>query len=265
MTWDIDRVLLYIPFLDFPIYWYGFLFALGLYLSQRWLVKDLIESKIATFQKSQNLIFILIVSIIAGARLGDVLFYQDLFYVCKHPLDLFNLRAGGLSSHGGFAGFLIGLYLSCRHLLLSYYELLAKMAAPAGLLAFFIRLGNFFNQEILGKLYDGPLAVIFTRPLDGSLPMPRHPVVIYEALGYLAIALYLKFSKHTPKRVVGLAMILYFGSRLILEQFKEEQSIHSFPYGITMGMVLSLPIIITGLYICLSSKIRDTRDFNQSI
>lgn len=258
-TWDIDRVLLYIPYLDFPIYWYGFLFALGLFLSQKWLIKDLTKKNLIFAKDAQNLIFILIISIVVGARIGDVLFYQDLKMIFEDPIEVVNLRAGGLSSHGGFLGFLLGLFLASKRIGISFVSLLSSMAAPAGLLAFFIRIGNFFNQEILGTLYSGRFSVVFSAPLDGSVPTPRHPVVIYEAISYLLIAILLAQFKVSDRKRVGLAMMLYFGARLLLEQFKEEQSIHVMPHGITMGMILSMPIVIAGVFLFFKNQDKQYR------
>jgi len=244
ITWDIDRVFVYLPFFDFPIYWYGLFFALGIYFSQKWLLKLIEKFTVIKKQDAQNLIFSLILGIVAGARLFDVIFYQDLMSFIKHPLELFDLRAGGLSSHGGFIGFLVALYVGSRKLKTETMSLLALISAPTGLLAFFIRIGNFFNQEILGTPYSGPFAVIFTKPLEPVPIIPRHPVVIYEAFSYLCISWALSKISGSTRKKVGAALMMYFGSRMLLEPLKLEQSIYTLPFGFSMGSALSLRLFL---------------------
>jgi prolipoprotein diacylglyceryl transferase len=254
LTWSVDRVLFYVPLVNFPIYWYGLFFALGIYLSQKWLCQQLLVLKIIDPKALQSMIVTLVIAIIIGARVGDILFYQDLRYIFYHPLEVLNLRAGGLASHGGFLGFLIGLFLVCRKSSLSSIQMLCYMSAPAGLLAAFIRLGNLFNQEILGKPYQGFGSIIFTSPLDGSPITPRHPVALYEALCYALICIILYKVKMGSYQKTGLALICYFGSRIFLEVFKQEQSIYTLPWHLSMGMVLSVPMVIAGLFLLIKKR-----------
>lgn len=253
-TWDYDRVLVYLPFIDFPIYWYGFLFATGVFFGQLILKKNLLSSQLENEKSFQNLLLNLVLSIALGARLFDVIFYQDVAYFLKHPIEILNFRAGGLASHGGFLGFLIALFIHAHKKKVSILSYLSPMIAPACLLAFFIRLGNLFNQEILGKAYSGLGSIIFTNPLDGSSAEPRHPVVIYEALSYLIIGFLVQRLKIDAKQKVGIALTTIFGVRMLLELMKEEQSIHLLPYGITMGMILSMPIVVTGFLLIFNSQ-----------
>lgn len=254
MTWDVDRVLVYLPFIDFPIYWYGFLFALGIFIGQKILKKNLLQKNLETEATFQNLIFILVMAIALGARLFDVLFYQDLSYFLTHPWEILNFRAGGLASHGGVVGFISALYGYVRKNKVSLVSYLTEMILPACVLAFFIRVGNLFNQEILGKAYQGFGSIVFTNPLDGAPIIARHPVVIYEALGYLIIGFFVQRLKLQAKQKVGCALSVIFTLRISLEFFKQEQSIHQLPYGLTIGMILSIPIVIIGLYLLMSSQ-----------
>lgn len=254
ITWDFDRVLVYIPFIDFPIYWYGFLFAIGVFLAQSILKKNLFKIGLETPQTFQTLILKLVIGIALGARIFDILFYQDIYYFLQNPWQIFNFRAGGLASHGGFFGFIVVLLIYSLKSKKQMFGYLSEMIAPAGILAFFIRLGNLFNQEILGKAYEGWGAFIFKNPLDGASVIPRHPVVIYEALSYLIIGLVIQKIKISLKQKVGIALSAFFTARIFLEIFKEEQSRFIFPYGITMGMLLSIPIVLIGLYLVLSPQ-----------
>lgn len=230
------------------------MFATGVFFGQLILKKNLLLSQLETEKSFQNLLLNLVIAIALGARLFDVIFYQDVSYFLKHPLEILNFRAGGLASHGGFLGFLIALFVHAYKKKVSIISYLSLMIAPACLLAFFIRLGNLFNQEILGKVYSGLGAIIFTNPLDGSSVQPRYPVVIYEALSYLVIGFLVQRLKIDAKQKVGIALTTIFSARMLLEMFKQEQSIHMFPYGITMGMILSMPIVVIGLILTFNSQ-----------
>jgi prolipoprotein diacylglyceryl transferase len=247
ITWDIDRVLVYLPGLHFPIYWYGLLFALGVFFAQKALSFELKKKFLFNDAQIQNLIFVIIVSIVLGARIFDIIFYQNFSAYLSHPWDLLNLRQGGLSSHGGFVGFLVALRYFSHKYKTSFIDLLSSMTVPAGILACFIRLGNFFNQEILGKAYSGWGSVIFKSPLDGSKIIPRHPVVLYEAFSYIMLALIFKKIHLPPQKKTALALVGYFSARGFLEIFKESKIHHSWPFEMTTGMALSLPIILGGL------------------
>lgn len=246
-TWDFDRVLLYLPFIDLPIYWYGFLFALGVFLAQKIFEKKALNELHLSPKQSQHAIFLCIVGIVVGARVFDLLFYQDLKLYLKAPLDLFNLRQGGLSSHGGFLGFLGALVFFAKKHKVSMYSLLNSLIAPAGLLAFFIRLGNMFNQEILGKPYSGPFSILFTEPLDGSAAIARYPVQALEAFIYLGVFFFFRKKKENSFKAVQIALLVFFGSRFFLEFLKQEQSVLFKESFLTMGQILSIPIIVFAL------------------
>jgi prolipoprotein diacylglyceryl transferase len=247
-TWDFDRVLLYLPFVDLPIYWYGFLFALGVLIAQKIFEKNAFLSLGIEPKKSQNAVLSFIIFIVIGARVFDLLFYQDLKNYLSAPLDLLNLRQGGLSSHGGFLGFLGALIYFAKNNKLSVYKLLNTLIAPAGILACFIRIGNMFNQEILGKAYRGPFSILFTAPLDGSKVIPRYPVQAIEALIYFLTFLLFRKNKQDPFKNVQIALLIFFGSRFFLEFIKEEQSALLGTSFLTMGQILSIPIVIFAIF-----------------
>ena len=127
-----------------------------------------------------------ILGAVIGARLGDVLFYQGFQEVLADPLSIIKIWEGGLASHGGAAGIILALViLSKRQKKYSFLQLVDFVVIPTAFAACLIRVGNFFNQEILGTPSALPWAVLFGHPADGSLPVPRHPVQLYEALFYL--------------------------------------------------------------------------------
>jgi phosphatidylglycerol---prolipoprotein diacylglyceryl transferase len=303
--WDPDRALFpfAIPFINRPILWYGFLFALGfflaywvlVYLLQRYLVQDspllkgeekriglskhplrLINQLLAKTQNSvsvrslkthtrsmadQLTLYVMIGSLV-GARLGDLLFYQDWKQLVQDPSIIVKVWEGGLASHGGAVGILIALVVfTKRYSFCSFKQILDLVVIPTALAATCIRIGNFVNQEILGTQSTLPWAVIFGHPIDGSPSIPRHPVQIYEALTYLAIfGILLGVWRKDPflkkgGRIGGLFLILVFTARFVLEFFKEEQSVY-FNQGmiLTMGQLLSIPFIGWGFFLFIYRK-----------
>lgn len=206
-----------------------------------------------------------ILAILVGARLGHVFFYEWSYYR-HHPDEIIKVWQGGLASHGGAIGMLVALWLFRRSIrgeypTLSVVNLLDYTAICAGLVGAFIRLGNFFNQEILGTPSSLPWAVTFGHPADGSVPLPRHPVQLYEACFYLLVfgALWRVWKERAgrlpPGRLMGWYLILVFGFRFFVERFKAPLAILAEAQnGVHMGQLLSLPFILLGLYFLFSKK-----------
>ena len=261
LYWDPAREMLpfALPLLGRPILWYGFFFALGFFCGY-WILRRRLAQTFGDKARplADQITFYVILGTIIGARLGEVLFYGHLSWYLHHPLDLFKVWEGGLASHGGTAGILIALWLLSKRKkrdlpTLSFLNLIDLVALPTPLVAGFIRLGNFFNQEILGKPSSVPWAVTFGHPADGSIPEPRHPVQLYEALTYLGIFLLmlsLAPKLKRPGRATGLFLALLFGARFLLEFVKEEQSLLlSGAALLTMGQILSIPFILLGFWL----------------
>ena len=182
-----------------------------------------------------------IVGLIIGARLFHVLFY-DLPLYLAHPLDAFKVWEGGLASHGGVVGALLALALFARRHSISALKLIDLIAPLGVLLGACIRLGNFVNQEILGAPSSLPWAVVFGHPIDGSPPLPRHPVQLYEAALYAGIfvltwTLWRRAESHRGF-ITGLVLSLAFSGRIVLETFKEPMS-QVYEGGVHMGAWLS--------------------------
>ena len=136
---------------------------------------------------------------------------------------------------------------------LTWLRILDFLAVPAAFTSSAIRVGNFFNQEILGKPTNVPWAVIFGHPIDHSASIPRHPVQLYEAVWYLAIFFLLWRLSYKPffllvkGRLVGLLLILIFTFRFFIEFLKEEQSYLLTSFSVlTMAQILSIPVIFLG-------------------
>jgi len=220
----------------------------------------------ATMLTDRFVLYMLLGTVI-GARLGHLLFYEDPSQYWGNFREIIAIWEGGLASHGAAIGIMISLALFRYRIRkiapsLTWVRLLDFITIPTALCGCFIRIGNFFNQEILGTASKMPWAVIFGHPLDGSAQVPRHPVQLYEALIYLLIFCllwrlsYFKKFFSTPGRLIGLFFILVFGSRIIMEFFKLEQSdLLSFS-SLNMGQVLSIPLVLVGVGFLFLSKLR---------
>ncbi len=215
----------------------------------------LATSRQTAYFLTDRLCWFVVTGTIVGARLGLVFFY-DWDYFREHPLEIFQVWRGGLASHGGFLGVIISLYLYLKYIhqwvpQLTFLRLLDYMAAPTVFVGGFIRLGNFMNQEILGTPTNLPWGVIFGQPADGSLPIPRHPIQLYEAALYLmsALVLWLLWRKrldYYPGALIGLGFLFGFGGRFILEFWKANQDSVLKSSFLQMGQILSIPFIVVG-------------------
>jgi prolipoprotein diacylglyceryl transferase len=244
MHWSIDPVLLNLG--GIKVHWYGLIFALGLlggYNITEWMLKkEQKDTKII-----EPLFTYVVVGMIVGSRLAHCLFY-DFSYYSKHPLEILFIWQGGLASHGGFFGVILALWLFSKKYNFSLYWLLSRGSIVAMLIASFIRVGNFFNSEIVGIKTNVAWGVIFDR-VDS---FARHPVVLYESICYftifvLLIFLYKKITLQKFTNIAfGLTLFLGFGSRVFIEQFKSVQSEFATQLPLSMGQLLSIPFIIAG-------------------
>ncbi len=245
ITWDINPILVSLG--PLTVHWYGLLFALGFIIGfqiMQWIFKR--ENK--NINDLDALLWFLIIGVIIGARLGHVVFYDPSYYF-SNPIKILKIWEGGLASHGGAIGALIGLYLFKRSREYSYLWLLDRLAIPTALVATFIRTGNLFNSEIVGIPTSVPWAVIFER-VD---MLPRHPAQVYEALSYLFIfivlfTLYKKTNiKHKAGMLFGLLLTLVFTARLLIEFVKTKQAAYHSDLWLSTGQLLSIPFILVGL------------------
>ncbi len=188
-----------------------------------------------------------------GARLGHLLFYRAASDYLTSPLELIAVWGGGLSSHGALIGIVVSLLLfTQRSRRFSLLRVLDFIVAPTALCGVFIRIGNFFNQEILGIPTTMPWGVVFGHPMDGSLPTPRHPVQLYEACMYavvFGILLVLWKKKQVQQEGVlsGVFFLGVFGARFLLEFYKETLGVWDGTFPLLTGQLLSLPLVCVGL------------------
>jgi phosphatidylglycerol---prolipoprotein diacylglyceryl transferase len=256
--WDPNPQAFTIPFLHYPVLWYSLFFATG-YLSA-YLVLSLLlyrsYPKPETKQFMDYIAWYIFVGMIVGARLGHVLFY-DWPHYANNPSKIFYTWEGGLASHGGALGILIALGIFWyRHkndiVGLKFKEMLDMLCVGVASCAGFIRIGNFFNQEILGKHSDLLWAVYFGHPVDQHVIQPCHPVQLYEGIFYFATALilYLLYPRLKTKlgSISGLFFICIFGFRFFIEWLKLPQAISDATALLSMGQLLSIPFVLLGLY-----------------
>jgi len=172
-----------------------------------------------------------------------------LLYLTTSSSTLLAVWKGGLASHGGLAGVLIALYIFAKRYNESYTWLLSRVAIPGALTAAFVRFGNLFNSEILGKPSELPWAIVFQR-VD---MIPRHPVQLYEAFAYLIILALLVtiYRKVTPafatKILPGTFLITLFTTRFFIEYAKTRQAAYTTDLPFSTGQILSIPFILIGI------------------
>ncbi|HEY7244449.1 MAG TPA: prolipoprotein diacylglyceryl transferase [Xanthobacteraceae bacterium] len=199
--------------------------------------------------------------IILGGRTGYVLFYNP-GYFAQHPAEIVELWKGGMSFHGGFVGCVLAVVLFARRRGISILSL-GDLTCAAGTIGIFLgRLANFVNGELWGRPSDVPWAMVF--PHGG--PQPRHPSQLYEAalegllLFFVLTILIRRGALRRPGFIIGAFAFGYGIARSIGELFREPDVQLGFLWGgLTMGMLLSLPLILAGAIIMIVAARRKTR------
>ena len=198
--------------------------------------------------------------VILGGRLGYVLFYKPLYYAA-HPLEILQVWTGGMSFHGGFLGVLVALWVFARVRNKRFFEVTDFVAPliPLGLATG--RLGNFINGELVGRVTDVPWAMIFPQ-VDN---LPRHPSQLYQFAGegvLLFAILWVYARRPRPLGAVsGLFLVGYGSFRFLAEYAREPDAfLGYFPGGLTMGQLLSLPMILLGVVFMVRAYRRAGKD-----
>jgi prolipoprotein diacylglyceryl transferase len=234
----------------FTIQWYGIAWGIGL-LSTFFIGTYVLRQLKRNEEKLTILIQYMFVGGLIGARLAQVLFYE-LDYFTAHPAKIIAVWEGGLASHGGIVGAIIGILIFCnRNKDYPLFWTIDHAAIGVVLLASLIRLGNLMNSEIIGKPTTVPWAFIFER-VDN---VPRHPVVLYESIAYflIQILMLLLFTKYKDTKP-GLYLITFclfvFITRFILEFLKVPEG-HLILGLISKTQLLNLPFILTGVILLI--------------
>jgi phosphatidylglycerol:prolipoprotein diacylglycerol transferase len=237
------------------IRWYALAYIVGILLGWFY-ARVLIRSESLwggpaplTVQDFDDFVLWVTLGIILGGRIGYVLFY-NLPYFARHPLEVFQLWNGGMSFHGGFLGCVLAVVLFARFRNISILSL-GDLTCAAGTIGLFLgRLANFINGELWGRQTDVPWAIVF--PNGG--PLPRHPSQLYEA-GFEGIVLFVVLfllirggALKRPGFIIGAFAIGYSIARSFCEFFREPDPQLGFLWdGLTMGMLLSVPLLIAGI------------------
>ena len=235
------------------IRWYALAYVLGILIGWRYVVYLARRSphKIET-KDIEDFVVWATLGIVLGGRLGYVLFYRPGFFL-EHPLQALAIWQGGMSFHGGLCGVIAAIVLFALVRKVSWLALgdLVVCAVPIGL--FFGRIANFINGELFGRVSSASWAVVF--PHGGSLP--RHPSQLYEAaLEGLILFLVLSWlalrtkALGRPGLIGGTFLAGYAVARMIAELFREPDTHLGFILsGATMGQLLSLPLLLAGLFL----------------
>jgi len=234
--------------------WYGVFFAaafLAGYKIMQWIFRREGRPEIEV----ESLFAYMFIGVALGARLGHCLFYDPVFYL-GHPIEILKIWEGGLASHGAALGILLSLFLFTRPCNRpSYLWLLDRIALPVALAGMFIRLGNFFNSEIVGIPSTRSWAVVF----ESVDAVPRHAVQLYEALAYgfifvLLVPVYRrKGSACRQGMLLGMFLVSVFSVRFLLEFLKTRQAAYEASLALSVGQWLSIPFVILGLILLVRS------------
>ena len=235
------------------IRWYAISYICGILLSWFLILKIIKIKKIKLSNKSvSDLVSNCMIGIIVGGRLGYVIFYNPEYYI-NNLSEIFKIWNGGMSFHGGFIGVIIAVIYTSKSnkTPIMLFSDLISTVSPIGI--FFGRIANFINGELYGKVTNHKFGIIF--PKGGS--SPRHPSQIYEAFfeGFiLFIILWLLMNKSNffdKKGLMTAIFIFLYGVFRFLIEFFREPDLHIgyLYFNLSMGQLLSLPMIIIGLYL----------------
>ena len=249
-SWEIT------PSFTLEVRWYGLLFATSFIVGQ-YILSKVFKQENRLVEDVDSIVLYMVAGVILGARLGHCLFYDPVYYL-SNPMEILMVWKGGLASHGAAIGIFSSIWLySKKHADQSYLWLLDRIALTVAMAGFFIRFGNLMNSEIVGKATNVPWGFTFVRLGED---FARHPAQLYESLSYLAIFFFLNFTYNKTKentaqgKIFGLFMILIFGFRFLYEFLKKNQEAFEEGMWLNMGQILSVPLVLVGIYVFLNSK-----------
>jgi prolipoprotein diacylglyceryl transferase len=257
IIWNVNPVMVRLGTLS--IRWYSVFLMLSFFISYL-LTVHIFKREDKPVDTLLSYGLFILAGLFVGGRLVHCLAYEPEYYL-QFPWDIIKPWRGvigvnakfvgysGMAGHGSALGIILGILLNSLRTKISVVWMLDRIALFGPLIGSFVRIGNLFNSEILGRRSEVPWAFIFVRA-DG---MPRHPVQLYEAVIYLIIFMvsYLYYQKHLgrekPGAILGLVLVLVYSSRFFLEFFKDKQSDVELGMVLNLGHLLSIPFIVAGL------------------
>ena len=267
-TWNADPVMIQIG--SVPIRYYGLFFAstilIGFYLMRRILRQYGFKDKMA-----DDFLIWGVLGVVLGARLIHCFFYEPQYYL-SNPLEILKIYKGGVASHGATIGLITAVFLFIKKYKIKFFELSDGIVFAAAVGATLVRIGNFFNSEIVGRVTDLPWGIKFLKHgndyniaknlATGNCDISsmdcliqywpvRHPSQLYEAAGGLTILIIMYVvsviykDRKMPGIYAGIFLTLYFTFRFLIEFVKEFQTLQQ---GLTMGQYLSIPFVLFGIW-----------------
>lgn len=249
------------------VHWYGLAYVAGIMIGWFYARKlidrpTLWKGDTAPMTKTHldDFLVWIAVGIVVGGRTGYILFY-DLAPMLEDPVRIIEIWNGGMSFHGGLMGAIVAMILFARKNAIPVWSMFDIIAAVVPIGLFFGRIANFINGELWGRLSSAPWAIVF--PTGG--PFARHPSQLYEA-GLEGIVLLLVLAAlifgikafKTPGLIAGIFVMGYGLSRIFVEFFREPDAQLGYLLAtnwLTMGMVLSLPMVLIGLWAALRALV----------
>ena len=266
IVWDVDPVLLHLG--SWEIRWDGLMWGLGFIFAY--------EIMARLFRKEQypenwvdKLFIYCIVSSVIGARLGHCLFYEWDFYTA-HPVEILKIWKGGLASHGGVFALILALIIYSKKVTKkNVWWLFDRMIPAVAIVCLCIRFGNLMNSEIFGSPTTLPWGFEFVRSREwqelynqNGEAQACHPTQIYEMLYCLVafVVSWVMYRKYHLQKYVGLitgvSLLIFFGARFGLEFMKNPQVVEEVGMALNIGQLLSLPLILLGVYLIFTCKKR---------
>lgn len=263
-TWDPNQVLLDLGF--FQLRYYSLMFVIAFSLGW-FIMKRIYKNENQTEEALDSLFIYTVLATLIGARLGHFLFYEPSVFITD-PLSIilpfqftpeFEFTGfRGLASHGAAIGIIIAMYYYSKKIIKKpILWILDRIVIPVAIGGVFVRIGNFFNSEIIGKPTNSDYGVVFAQ-LGESFP--RHPAQLYEAAGYILVFIILWYfywktdKKNKSGYIFGLFLVLLWTVRFVAEFYKKSQGGFESELGLlSTGQWLSIPFIIIGIYLMYRS------------